>query len=91
MLDEERLITTGFREEDEDAEQSLRPRNLTEYFGQDKLKKSLSVCEVCGKPFAKMRKNNTQCSFCQRTKSQRSRREKRIAEQALKDAEERTD
>ena len=43
MLDEERLITTGFREEDEDAEQSLRPRNLTEYFGQDKLKKSLSV------------------------------------------------
>ena len=43
MQDEERLITTGFREEDEDAEQSLRPRNLTEYFGQDKLKKSLSV------------------------------------------------
>lgn len=51
----------------------------------------VGVCQVCGKPFAKMRKNNTQCSFCQRTKSQRSRREKRIAEQALKDAEERTD
>ena len=43
MHDEERLITTGFREEDEDAEQSLRPRSLAEYFGQDKLKKSLSV------------------------------------------------
>ena len=43
MQDEERLITTGFRDEDEDAEQSLRPRNLTEYFGQEKLKKSLSV------------------------------------------------
>ena len=43
MHEEERLITTGFREEDEDAEQSLRPRNLVEYFGQDKLKKSLSV------------------------------------------------
>ena len=43
MQEEERLITTGFREEDEDAEQSLRPRNLTEYFGQEKLKKSLSV------------------------------------------------
>lgn len=51
----------------------------------------VGVCEVCGKPFAKMRKNNTQCSLCQRTKSQRSRKGKRIAEQALKDAEERTD
>ena len=43
MHDDERLITTGFREEDEDAEQSLRPRTLVEYFGQDKLKKSLNV------------------------------------------------
>lgn len=43
MQEEERLITTGFREEDEDTELSLRPRNLTEYFGQDKIKKSLTV------------------------------------------------
>ena len=43
MYEEERLITTGFRDEDADAEQSLRPRSLAEYFGQDKLKKSLSV------------------------------------------------
>ena len=43
MQEEERLITTGFREEDDDAEQSLRPRNLAEYFGQDKLKQSLIV------------------------------------------------
>ena len=43
MHEEERLITTGFRDEDGDAEQSLRPRSLAEYFGQDKLKKSLSV------------------------------------------------
>ena len=43
MQEEERLITTGFREEDDDAGQSLRPRNLAEYFGQDKLKQSLSV------------------------------------------------
>ena len=43
MMDEERLITTGFREEDEQADVSLRPRTLTEYFGQEKLKKSLSV------------------------------------------------
>ena len=43
MHEEERLITTGFRDEDADAEYSLRPRSLTEYFGQDKLKKSLNV------------------------------------------------
>ena len=43
MMDEERLITTGFREEDEQTELSLRPRTLAEYFGQEKLKKSLSV------------------------------------------------
>lgn len=43
MYEEERVITTGFREEDENAEISLRPHSLTEYFGQDKLKKSLTV------------------------------------------------
>lgn len=43
MNDEERLITTGFREEDADAEQSLRPHALSEYIGQDKLKKGLNV------------------------------------------------
>lgn len=42
-MEDERLITTGFRDEDEENEQSLRPRSLTEYFGQEKLKKSLSV------------------------------------------------
>ena len=43
MHEEERLITTGFREEDNDAEQSLRPHSLGEYIGQDKLKKGLNV------------------------------------------------
>ena len=43
MQEEERLITTGFRQEDEDAEQSLRPRTLADYFGQEKLKESLNV------------------------------------------------
>ena len=43
MQNDERLIATGFREEDEEAEQSLRPRSLAEYFGQDKLTKSQSV------------------------------------------------
>lgn len=43
MQDEERLVTTGFREEDTDSEQSLRPHALSEYIGQDKLKKGLNV------------------------------------------------
>ena len=43
MQDEERLITTGFRVVDGDAEQSLRPHSLGEYIGQDKLKKGLNV------------------------------------------------
>ena len=43
MHDEERLITTGYRQEDSDAEQSLRPHALSEYIGQDKLKNSLNV------------------------------------------------
>lgn len=43
MHDEERLITTGFRDEDGEAEQSLRPHALAEYIGQDKLKKGLNV------------------------------------------------
>ena len=43
MQDEERLITTGFREDDADAEYSLRPHTLADYFGQEKIKESLSV------------------------------------------------
>lgn len=43
MQDEERVITTGFRSEEDEAERSLRPHSLGEYFGQDKLKASLSV------------------------------------------------
>lgn len=43
MQDEDRLITSGYREEDMDAESSLRPHSLAEYIGQDKLKTGLSV------------------------------------------------
>ncbi len=43
MQDDKRLITTGFRDEDADTEQSLRPHALSEYIGQDKLKNSLNV------------------------------------------------
>ncbi|MDD6883183.1 MAG: Holliday junction branch migration DNA helicase RuvB [Eubacteriales bacterium] len=42
-MDEERLITTGFRSEDADQESSLRPHTLADYFGQEKIKQSLSV------------------------------------------------
>ncbi len=43
MMEDERLITTGFRNEDEEAERSLRPHTLAEYFGQTKVKHSLSI------------------------------------------------
>lgn len=43
MRDEERLITTGLRQEDADADVSLRPHSLSEYIGQDKLKQGLTV------------------------------------------------
>ncbi len=42
-MDEERLITTGFRDEDADQEFSLRPHTLAEYFGQEKIKERLTV------------------------------------------------
>lgn len=44
MLDDERLITAGFHEGDNDSEQtSLRPNSLGEYIGQEKLKRGLTV------------------------------------------------
>lgn len=42
-MDDERLIATGFRREEDEAERTLRPLTLSEYFGQHKLKESLSV------------------------------------------------
>ena len=42
-MDEERLISTGFRSEDDEAEGTLRPHSLAEYFGQQKIKDSLSI------------------------------------------------
>ena len=40
---DDRLVTTGFRPQDDDQEYSLRPKNLVEYIGQKKIKDSLSV------------------------------------------------
>ncbi|HIQ71653.1 MAG TPA: Holliday junction branch migration DNA helicase RuvB [Candidatus Onthenecus intestinigallinarum] len=42
-MEEERLMTTGFRDEDADIEQSLRPRTLREYIGQQTVKDSLNI------------------------------------------------
>ena len=43
MMDEERVISTGFKAEEDDLEYSLRPKTLADYFGQKKVKDSLSV------------------------------------------------
>lgn len=43
MNEGDRLMNTGFRAEDEETELSLRPRTLNEYFGQQKIKDSLSI------------------------------------------------
>ncbi len=40
---DDRLVTTGFRPQDDDQEYSLRPKSLVEYIGQRKIKDSLSV------------------------------------------------
>lgn len=42
-MEEERLIASGFTSDDMDIETSLRPRSLREYFGQEKVKDSLSI------------------------------------------------
>ncbi len=44
MFDEdERFVTGGFTAEDVDIEAGLRPRNLSEYIGQDKVKNNLEI------------------------------------------------
>ena len=42
-MDDNRVIGAGFNTEEDEAERSLRPQNLTEYIGQPKLKESLTV------------------------------------------------
>jgi Holliday junction DNA helicase RuvB len=41
-MDDERLIASGFHQAEDEAERTLRPLTLAEYFGQHKLKESLS-------------------------------------------------
>ena len=40
---DDRLVMTGMRKEDEDLDMSLRPHNLREYIGQEKVKSSLQI------------------------------------------------
>lgn len=37
-MEEERLVMSGFREEEDDQESSLRPKTLREYVGQQAVK-----------------------------------------------------
>ncbi len=42
-MEEERLIAAGYKNDEDEQEFSLRPKTLAEYFGQQKVKDSLSV------------------------------------------------
>ena len=42
-MNDERLVTGGFREEDANLDTSLRPHTLREYVGQEEIKKSLNI------------------------------------------------
>ena len=42
-MEEERLVMSGFREEEDDQESSLRPKTLREYVGQQAVKDSLNI------------------------------------------------
>lgn len=43
MTEDGRLITPGFREGEDEQEQSLRPKTLREYVGQETIKESLKI------------------------------------------------
>ncbi|MDO5326167.1 MAG: Holliday junction branch migration DNA helicase RuvB [Clostridia bacterium] len=43
MPQDDRLVVTGMRKEDEDLDASLRPHHLREYIGQEKVKNSLQI------------------------------------------------
>lgn len=40
---EDRIVTTSYSPEDSDTDNSLRPRSLNEYIGQEKVKENLSI------------------------------------------------
>ena len=42
-MEEERIISSTKRPEDNDAELSLRPRRFNEYIGQERVKENLAI------------------------------------------------
>ena len=42
-MDDERIITSSYREEDAEQEFSLRPKHLNEYIGQEKVKELVQM------------------------------------------------
>ena len=50
-MEEERLVMSGFREEEDDQESSLRPKTLREYVGQQAVKDSLAAVEQLLEPY----------------------------------------
>ena len=43
MTNDERLISTGFRQGEDEQEQSLRPKSLNDYVGQETIKQNLRI------------------------------------------------
>ena len=42
-MEDERIVSRGFREGDDDQEQSLRPKSLRDYIGQESVKQNLHI------------------------------------------------
>ena len=42
-MEEERIITSGLLEEDAENENSLRPKTLNDYIGQEKVKEMIHI------------------------------------------------
>ena len=76
MDEEERIICPGFSNEDSELENSLRPKKLEDYVGQDKIKDNLKIYIEAAKQREEpldhvllygppgLRKNNAFCNYC---------------------------
>ena len=40
---DDRIVSTGFRQGEDEQEQSLRPKTLREYIGQESVKRNLHI------------------------------------------------
>ena len=74
--EEERIICPGYSNEDSDIENSLRPKKLEDYVGQEKIKKNLKIYIEAAKQREEpldhtllygppgLRKDNIICNYC---------------------------